>query len=383
MEATSHAAAAPPSKVLASAPPSLRFAAESFVDERSSAWLYRELALFARSKEERERLEEFARFEDGHAEAWGSVLDKRGVERPPAKTLLTHRWWLFLTHMLSISAVLPLIHRHELEAVGKYLHQEKLETDPEIKAVLASILPDEVTHEVEILESIQSSGQHPGGLRSIVLGANDGLGSILALVAGVAGAVASSGSTIVIIAGVAGLVAGAISMMLSNYISVKSERESRDARVEIQRVGIERAPTTKRDQLKHLLEARGFAAEEATSVADRMAKEPEQLLKAIVREGYGLGEASFERPFRLAVYTGLAFLIAGAIPVIPFFFLPPGPGLVAALVFSAVALFMAGVLKSLVTLGPMLKSGSEMLAIGLASAAATFALGTLIGQYGL
>jgi VIT1/CCC1 family predicted Fe2+/Mn2+ transporter len=277
--------------------------------------------------------------------------------------------------------VLPLIHRHEVEAVGKYLEQEKSATEPDIKAAFASIIPDEVSHEIEILESIKAEDTSPGSLRSIVLGANDGLGSVLALVAGVAGAVASS--TIVLVAGVAGLVAGAVSMALSNYISVKSEREGRDARVVVQRIGIERAGPAKLKQLEHLLETRGLSSDEARPVAERLSHNREEFLKSILREGYGLGDASFEQPGRLALYTGVAFLIAGAIPVIPFFFLPPTEGLIAAVVMSALALFLAGVLKSLITLGKMLKSGLEMLAIGLGSAAATYVVGLLIGQYGL
>jgi VIT1/CCC1 family predicted Fe2+/Mn2+ transporter len=276
---------------------------------------------------------------------------------------------------------MPLIHRHEVEAVAKYVEQEKSASDPDIKAALESIIPDEVTHEVEILEAFQTEDENPGALRSIVLGANDGLGSVLALVAGVAGAVATS--AVVLLAGIAGLVAGAVSMALSNYISVKSERQGRDARVEIQRVGVARAPDIKSAQLARLLEGRGLSPHEAHLVVDRLAKDPEEFLQAILREGHGLGEAAFEKPGRLAAYTGLAFLLAGAIPVIPFFFLAPTPGLVVALVLSATALFAAGVLKSFVTLGPMLKSGAEMLAIGLGSAAATYILGTLIGQYGL
>jgi VIT1/CCC1 family predicted Fe2+/Mn2+ transporter len=357
----------------------IAFAAESLVDEYSSAWLYRELALRSKRDVHRERLEEFARYEDRHAQIWRDILEKQGAPIPKLKPLSTHRWWVRLADIVGVPSVMPLIHRNEVDAIAKYVEQEKTAADPDFKAALRSVIPDEVTHEVEILETFE--GEKPGQLRSIVLGANDGLGSILALVAGVAGAVASS--YVVLVAGIAGLVAGAVSMALSNYISVKTERQGRDARAAVQRVGVTSAPEIKKAQLATLLEARGLSHEEALTVADRHSKNPEEFLKAILREGYGLGEASFEKPGRLALFTGVAFLIAGAIPVIPFFFLAPTTGLLVALALSAGALFAAGVLKSLQTLGPMLKSGVEMMFIGLGSAAATYALGTLIGQTGL
>ena len=61
-------------------------------------------------------------------------------------------------------------------------------------------------------------------LRAGVLGANDGIVSISALIVGVAAA--TSNITAIMIAGVAGLAAGAISMGLGEYVSVSSQRDS-------------------------------------------------------------------------------------------------------------------------------------------------------------
>ena len=61
-------------------------------------------------------------------------------------------------------------------------------------------------------------------LRAGVLGANDGIVSIAALLVGVAAA--TQELTALVIAGVAGLAAGAISMGLGEYVSVSSQRDS-------------------------------------------------------------------------------------------------------------------------------------------------------------
>ncbi|HEX9708515.1 MAG TPA: VIT1/CCC1 transporter family protein [Candidatus Thermoplasmatota archaeon] len=374
--------AAPPMHVAPLSPQQARELRDNWVDERSSAWLYRELARRSRDARRKELLNEFAEMEDAHAAQWAEVLGRRNLPLPRKQRVGVHRLWVAVARIAGVGVVLPVIHRHEVEAISKYLAQEAAAPEGDVKRAYAAVVPDEIVHETEILRSIQAKGDSSrGGLRSVVLGANDGLGSILALVAGVAGGVANS--AIVLLAGLAGLVAGAVSMALSNYISVKSERELRDKHVEVQRIAVQRARELKIKDLRDAYLSRGMSKPEAEALSQSVGKDRERLVDAIVREQIGLGEASFERPGPLALYTGVAFVIAGAIPVVPFFFLGPAAALSVALVASAAALFMAGVIKSLVTLGPMLRGGLEMLLIGLGSAAATYALGTLIGQVAL
>ena len=64
-------------------------------------------------------------------------------------------------------------------------------------------------------------------LRAGVLGANDGIVSVAAIVVGVAGA--STSRTAIVTAGVAGLVAGALSMAAGEYVSVGSQRDAERA----------------------------------------------------------------------------------------------------------------------------------------------------------
>src|SRR6185437_10702718 len=66
-----------------------------------------------------------------------------------------------------------------------------------------------------------------GWLRAAVLGANDGIVSTASLVLGVAAANATHGN--VMVAGIAGLVAGAMSMAAGEYVSVRSQADSKQA----------------------------------------------------------------------------------------------------------------------------------------------------------
>lgn len=64
-------------------------------------------------------------------------------------------------------------------------------------------------------------------LRAGVLGANDGIVSVAAIVVGVAGATSAHGA--ILVAGLAALIGGAVSMALGEYVSVSSQRDSERA----------------------------------------------------------------------------------------------------------------------------------------------------------
>jgi VIT1/CCC1 family predicted Fe2+/Mn2+ transporter len=84
-------------------------------------------------------------------------------------------------------------------------------------------------------------------LRAGVLGANDGIVSIAALVVGIAAATTDIGA--ILLAGVAGLSAGAISMALGEYVSVSSQKDSEKAWVNKERRELEQFPEEEFEEL--------------------------------------------------------------------------------------------------------------------------------------
>jgi VIT1/CCC1 family predicted Fe2+/Mn2+ transporter len=355
----------------------------NWLDELSSEWVYRTLASLTDREEDGKMLRELADYERKHAGLWEAAIREHGGTVPRMRPRAAHRILVLLARLVGVRAVLPLLHRGEAEGLEVYRHQYAILTDEACQRTLSEILPDELGHEItlwtasggETEERKREAGR--GTMRSAILGANDGLGSVLALVAGVAGA--TNDSSTVAIAGVAGLVAGAVSMAASNYISVKSEQEAYEARRRIQRAGIELVPEVKKAQLKRHYVRKGFSDNEASHITERFAGNREEMLRELLTEEYGLAEASFENPGRLGGWTGAAFSVAAAVPVLPFLFLPTGPGLLAAVVASMAALFFTGVLRTLVTLEDWWRGGLEMMFIGLGSAVATYGVGLLIG----
>src|ERR1700710_1990708 len=96
-------------------------------------------------------------------------------------------------------------------------------------------------------------------LRAGVLGANDGIVSVAAIVVGVASANAPTGA--IVAAGTAALVGGAISMALGEYVSVSSQRDSQHALIEKERLELRDDPEGELDELAGLYEGQGLSAQ--------------------------------------------------------------------------------------------------------------------------
>lgn len=351
----------------------------NYLDEQSSLWMYQSLAAADHVPARAELLRELAAFEERHSAQWAGLLKRLGRPLPKASRMLEHRILVAMARLLGVGSVLPIVHRGEVDGVEKYRDQARRWQDPEAAAVFKTLLPDEVAHEIDTSNAAREVGAGAGSsLRSLLLGAIDGFASIVALSAGVAGATGLDRT--VLIAGAASVVAGALSMAASEYVSVKAEHDAREAQTRMEGEAASAAPETKRDQLVRAYEAKGLSADEATKVVARLQEDPTRFLKALVAERYGTGTGEDDRPGRQGFLTGFAFALAGAVPLVPYLFLGIQAAIVVSVLVTAVALFLAGLFRALSSLHPFVRSGLEMLAIGMGAAAGTFLIGLVIGS---
>lgn len=161
-------------------------------------------------------------------------------------------------------------------------------------------------------------------IRDIVYGANDGIVTTFAVVAGVTGGDLSTRA--VLIVGAANLFADSLSMGVGNYLSIRSH-------------------------------------ESALAAEDRPEEEPHA-----VRHGLA---------------TMLAFIVAGAVPLVPYVgwgTAEAADRFVVSVIFTFAALFAVGSLRALVTIDRWWKAGLEMLLLGAAVAAAAYWSGALVAR---
>jgi len=215
-----------------------------------------------------------------------------------------------------------------------------------------------------------------GGVRDVIFGANDGLVSILALVAGVYGAITESHP--ILIAGIAGAVAGAISMGAGSYLSAKSEKEITEK--ESDRKGIKRkgTPEEAEEKLVRFYQVKGFKRGDAEAVAARVALQVESRESYTIGEEVGLSSEESWPPTKAALFTGLSFAVVSIIPILPFTFLEVNPAVITAAIASIGCLFVVGASKAIFSRKSWVRSGIEMMTIGALASVATYAIGLII-----
>ena len=166
-------------------------------------------------------------------------------------------------------------------------------------------------------------GQFDEYLDEAVYGANDGIITTFAVVSGAAGA--TLGGDTIIILGLANLIADGFSMGASSYLSIKTKEEVREAN------GLR-----KRSALK---------------------------LKAMSR----------------SLVTFGAFVVAGSVPLLPFFNgFAEGREFAVSAVSAAVTFFLVGGARTIVTKRGFIPSGLEMLVVGGVASVLAYSVGFLV-----
>ena len=162
-------------------------------------------------------------------------------------------------------------------------------------------------------------------IRDLVYGANDGIITTFAVVAGVTGGALSSQTIIVV--GVANLLADGLSMGVGNYLAIRAHES--------------------------VLEVEALPQQEAF-------------------------------PWRHGVATFLAFVAAGSIPLVPYMIPTLTIGRFAAsIVLTMLGLFTIGALRAMISNATWWRAGLEMFTLGMIVAAVAFgsgaAVATLVG----
>lgn len=230
------------------------------------------------------------------------------------------------------------------------------------------------------LSKFESRHKSVGGnaLRAAVLGSNDGLVSNMSLVMGVAGAAVSNNT--ILLTGIAGLMAGAISMALGEWLSVQSSRELNQRQIELEIEELEASPEEEKKELVLLYQAKGMNLNEAQKLADKAFENPQTALDAIITEELGIDKEELGgSAWEAAIASFVLFAIGAIIPLYPFMILDGKSAILLSLVSSVVGLFAIGAAITLLTGKGILFSGFRQVAFGLAAAAVTYGIGTLIG----
>ncbi|SDW49737.1 VIT1/CCC1 transporter family protein [Flavobacterium degerlachei] len=230
------------------------------------------------------------------------------------------------------------------------------------------------------LSKFESRHKSVGGnaLRAAVLGSNDGLVSNMSLVMGVAGAAVSNNT--ILLTGIAGLMAGAISMALGEWLSVQSSRELNQRQIDLETEELQASPEEEKKELVLLYQAKGMSIEEATKLAEKAFESHETAIDAIIKEELGIDKEELGgSAWEAAIASFVLFSIGAIIPLYPFMFLDGKNAILLSVGSSVIGLFGIGAAITLLTGKSILFSGFRQVFFGLAAAAVTYGIGSLIG----
>ncbi|HEV3123747.1 MAG TPA: VIT1/CCC1 transporter family protein [Candidatus Dormibacteraeota bacterium] len=359
-------------------------------EEMRSSRLYTRLAATQADGDARQLLLEMAGHEQRHAEHWRRRLQQLGGRAPRIRPTPREIVLPLLARIAGLASVISLIEGGEARGKFDYMRQARLLPDAESRAIAKSIVPEERFHQgaaarlrgadddVDSARRTRAGRAHLGDfLRDLIFGLNDGLVSNFSLIAGVSGANTSHG--IVLLAGVAGVIAGAASMAAGAYLSNKSKRELMEEELRREAEEIEYAPEEERDELRRIYRLKGFEEDEVAILVNRITADKQRWLDVLITEELGLSPHPGPPPLADALFAGGGFAAGAIVPVIPFIFAGGTGSLIAAGVLSLFGLFAVGATKTLVTRRSPLRSGAEMVAVGVSAAVVTNLVGRLVG----
>jgi VIT1/CCC1 family predicted Fe2+/Mn2+ transporter len=262
--------------------------------------------------------------ERSHARDWQSLLKGRAkLGRDSIILKATIAEMLIVRKLFGIAFVVKYLERHERYGLAKYRTALR---DPSLTRRegrhIRRIIREDAAYEATLVRQAEAYKGELVYSQSIILGLNDGLVEILALVAGIA--VVATSSLMVVALGLLAGISGTLSMAGGAYLSAKSGE--------------------------------------------------------LVVNGKSSRRTS--NPRKEAAYTGLWYFIGALISVLPFIAGMTGlEGDLVAMVLVAAALAAASSVIAIMSGTSIRKRATEMVAISLGAALVTVAIGTLARYY--
>jgi VIT1/CCC1 family predicted Fe2+/Mn2+ transporter len=228
-------------------------------------------------------------------------------------------------------------------------------------------------HPREIAKRL-AEGPRVSYLRDWVYGGIDGTVTTFAIMAGVVGA--SLEHRVLLILGACNILADGLSMAAANYSSTKTEIEEYEHVRRMEERHVELAPEGEREEVRQIFKAKGFAGEALDSAVDVITERRERWIDTMMTEEHGLPPVT-RSPIRSALFTFLAFVLCGSVPLVPYLLKFPEP-MLAATVMTGLTFFAIGSLRSRWSATPWWRAGLETFAIGMTAAVVAYAVGDFL-----
>lgn len=240
-------------------------------------------------------------------------------------------------------------------------------------------LPLRSHHTPEAIRERLEGGPDQSYVRDLIYGAIDGAVTTFAIAAGAVGADLSGG--VIVVLGLANLFADGFSMAASNFLGTRADREivAELRRLELEQIDL--VPDGEREEVRQLYAAKGFEGADLERVVEVLTADRDRWVDTMLQEEHGV-QLEGPAPLSAATATFIAFLVVGALPLLPFFFDEFVADLSRPFLWSAVLTGLAfvgvGAAKGVALGGRVWRSAGETLAVGGLAASAAWVVGYVL-----
>jgi VIT1/CCC1 family predicted Fe2+/Mn2+ transporter len=214
-------------------------------------------------------------------------------------------------------------------------------------------------------------------LRNFVFGTSDGLVTVLAFVAGVSASLSTR--KLVLMAGMAEMFAGAVSMGLGAFLGTRAERDWYERERRREEHEVEKIPHLEKEELRDIYRKKGLEGETLERVVDVFTANEKRWVDIMMSEELGLQPIE-SSPWSAGLIVGFSYIVAAAIPLLPYLLVGGTRALLGSMALTAVALYAVGVAKARITQRPELRSGIETMMTGLIGTGVCWGIGRLVAM---
>lgn len=212
----------------------------------------------------------------------------------------------------------------------------------------------------------------------LVYGANDGVITTFAVIAGATGA--NFSPIVTVILSFANLFADGLSMGVSDFLGIKSEKYYADSIKSREKWEIDHNKPRALAEIRRVFESRGFQDHDLNRAVEIVSSNKRIWLETMLRDEEGVIDDPRDDPKKHGLATFLAFATVGFVPLLAYLIPTSVDRFTAAAVIAALTLFIVGALRTYITAVSWIRGGLEMLTVGSATGLVAYGVGLLAHQ---
>jgi VIT1/CCC1 family predicted Fe2+/Mn2+ transporter len=345
-----------------------------YKEEFHAAALYSYMAKIEKDGKNKERFNELYKTESEHVMFWYRFLKNRGQEPKDTLTKPNLAWSKLQRKILGPRLFTSVLEMSESASTQDYYEfLNSVDMSDEERTELKKIVEDELDHET-FFEN-EKSALPVNNIRDFIMGMNDGIVELLGTVTGLSAVYPTNP----LFVGVNGLVvglAGALSMGIGTFVSVRSQRQVNDGIKKKMQLLFGVSKDRAKKELVNKFADTGMPEDMSNEVADKISGNQDSMIGLLVAE-------SGENELRSAAFTGLAYIIGVAFPVLPYFIMGSSfAALALSAVLAGLALSIVATVVSITAGNPNVKGKiAEMVISGLGAAVISYLFGLLVQNF--